>query len=101
MLELPWDGVKVWVFGYTNYTTQFRERGIRVVSNQRGYVLPWKSEEGKFDVRRMVWVRLTDSYRSKKHETWTKMRLNGTWLPISSRTDKAKNYRYNVTLILP
>ncbi|KAJ5803997.1 uncharacterized protein N7518_000300 [Penicillium psychrosexuale] len=25
LLELSWDGVKVWVFGYTHYTTQFRD----------------------------------------------------------------------------
>ncbi|KAJ5958281.1 uncharacterized protein N7479_005431 [Penicillium vulpinum] len=56
LLSLPWEGVKIWVFGHTHYTTEFKERGIRVVSNQRGYVLPWKTEKGNFDVRRVVWV---------------------------------------------
>ncbi|KAL3472864.1 Metallo-dependent phosphatase-like protein [Aspergillus californicus] len=53
--------VKVWVFGHTHYTTEFRERGVRVLSNQRGYVLPWmegksgKAEDG-FDVEKVVHV---------------------------------------------
>lgn len=44
LLAQSWDGVRVWVFGHTHYTTEFKEKGIRVVSNQRGYVLPWKTE---------------------------------------------------------
>ncbi|KAI9793498.1 MAG: hypothetical protein M1816_007930 [Peltula sp. TS41687] len=28
-----------WVFGHTHYTTDFVKRGVRLVSNQRGYVL--------------------------------------------------------------
>ncbi|KYK54458.1 calcineurin-like phosphoesterase [Drechmeria coniospora] len=35
-----WDGVKVWNFGHTRYSADFMRDGIRVVSNQRGYVLP-------------------------------------------------------------
>lgn len=31
--------VEWWVFGHTHYTTQRREDGINLVSNQRGYVL--------------------------------------------------------------
>lgn len=49
-------GVKVWVFGHTHYTTDFMEKGVRVVSNQRGYVLPWsdpKAHSG-FDVRKVI-----------------------------------------------
>lgn len=56
LLSERWDGVKLWVFGHTHYTTEFREKGIRVVSNQRGYVLPWSKDTGDFDVRRVVWV---------------------------------------------
>lgn len=56
LLAQSWDGVRVWVFGHTHYTTEFKKNGIRVVSNQRGYVLPWKTEEGDFDVRRALWV---------------------------------------------
>lgn len=33
------DGVKAWVFGHTHYSTKFMFREVRVVSNQRGYVL--------------------------------------------------------------
>ncbi|OAA61260.1 Ser/Thr protein phosphatase [Niveomyces insectorum RCEF 264] len=35
-----WTGVTVWVFGHTHYSTDFSRNGIRVVANQRGYVLP-------------------------------------------------------------
>jgi hypothetical protein len=31
------------VLGHTHYTTGFKEMGIRAVSNQRGYVLLWKT----------------------------------------------------------
>ncbi|RDK36848.1 hypothetical protein M752DRAFT_322083 [Aspergillus phoenicis ATCC 13157] len=55
--EVP-DGVKVWVFGHTHYNTDFKEKGVRVVSNQRGYVLPGsdpKADSG-FDVRKQLGV---------------------------------------------
>lgn len=59
-----WGDVKVWVFGHTHFTTEFEMCGIRVLSNQRGYVLPGAVQEksgrkdGKrvFDVRRVVRV---------------------------------------------
>ncbi|KAI8710431.1 Metallophos domain-containing protein [Fusarium sp. LHS14.1] len=35
-----WDGVRVWVFGHTHYSTDLTCNGIRLVANQRGYVLP-------------------------------------------------------------
>lgn len=35
-----WDSVRVWVFGHTHYSTDFTCNGIRLVANQRGYVLP-------------------------------------------------------------
>ncbi|GKZ72395.1 hypothetical protein AnigIFM63309_009377 [Aspergillus niger] len=53
--EVP-DGVKVWVFGHTHYNTDFKEKGVRVVSNQRGNVLPGsdpKADSG-FDVRKVI-----------------------------------------------
>ena len=34
-----WSGVNIWVFGHTHYSTTFVRNGIRVVANQRGYVL--------------------------------------------------------------
>ncbi|KAL4950223.1 Metallo-dependent phosphatase-like protein [Aspergillus filifer] len=51
--------VRSWIFGHTHYTTEFRERGIQVVANQRGYVLPWmKLNEPKngFDVEKVIHV---------------------------------------------
>ncbi|KAJ5609883.1 calcineurin-like phosphoesterase [Penicillium herquei] len=50
------DGIKTWVFGHTHYTTDFKEGGVRVVSNQRGYVLPWSDPktQDKFDVRKVI-----------------------------------------------
>lgn len=52
-------GVNAWVFGHTHYTTEFMELGIRIVSNQRGYVLPWsnpKDKEYKFDPSKVILV---------------------------------------------
>lgn len=57
-----WSIVKLWVFGHTHFTTEFVKKGVRVVSNQRGYVLPGsvqKMENGRdkkrvFDVRKVV-----------------------------------------------
>lgn len=55
-----WVDVKVWVFGHTHFTTDFQKNGIRVLSNQRGYVLPGsegkkfeKFEETAFDSKRV------------------------------------------------
>lgn len=38
-----WHGVKVWMFGHTHYSTAFQKNGIKLVANQRGYVLPGSS----------------------------------------------------------
>ncbi|KAG5926930.1 hypothetical protein E4U42_002806 [Claviceps africana] len=35
-----WHGIKVWVFGHTHYTADLVRNGVRLVANQRGYVLP-------------------------------------------------------------
>ncbi|KAG6011314.1 hypothetical protein E4U43_008401 [Claviceps pusilla] len=37
-----WEAVKVWAYGHTHYSTDFRVRrsNVRVVANQRGYVFP-------------------------------------------------------------
>lgn len=55
-----WPGVKAWVFGHTHYTTEFRDRHVRVISNQRGYVLPWSSsespEKNKFNVKKVILI---------------------------------------------
>lgn len=56
LLSRSWEGVKMWVFGHTHYSTEFRVKGIRVVSNQRGYVLPWITEGKGFDAGKVVSV---------------------------------------------
>jgi len=38
--EPAWNGVKIWVFGHTHFSTDFLRNGIRLVANQRGYVVP-------------------------------------------------------------
>lgn len=35
-----WQAVGVWVYGHTHYCADFERYGVRVVANQRGYVLP-------------------------------------------------------------
>jgi len=35
-----WQGVDTWAFGHTHYSAQFTRNGIKLVANQRGYVLP-------------------------------------------------------------
>ncbi|KUJ16022.1 ser/Thr protein phosphatase-like protein superfamily [Mollisia scopiformis] len=65
LLEDPsWGEVKAWVFGHTHFTTQFVRNGIKILSNQRGYVLLGSRERESvekdgmrvFDVRRVVHV---------------------------------------------
>ncbi|RDW86944.1 uncharacterized protein DSM5745_03586 [Aspergillus mulundensis] len=51
--------VKAWIFGHTHYTTEFQSRGVRIVSNQRGYVLPWSDTarvKDGFDVEKVIHV---------------------------------------------
>jgi hypothetical protein len=46
-----WPNVKFWAFGHTHYTTDITHSGIRLIANQRGYVLPGdqraKQKEGQ------------------------------------------------------
>ncbi|KAJ9264649.1 hypothetical protein DTO212C5_7031 [Paecilomyces variotii] len=54
--QIPGD-VKIWVFGHTHYTVDFMRNGIRVVSNQRGYVRPRSDLNGNqnsFDTRKII-----------------------------------------------
>ncbi|TVY20583.1 Uncharacterized protein LARI1_G002525 [Lachnellula arida] len=59
-----WSIVKLWVFGHTHFTTEFVKEGVRVVSNQRGYVLPGsvqkmekkRDKKRVFDVRKVVYM---------------------------------------------
>lgn len=53
------SGIKSWVFGHTHYTSEIKNQGIRVVSNQLGYVLPWNDSKGSkdgFDVGKVIHV---------------------------------------------
>lgn len=48
---------KAWAFGHTHYTMEFKNQRIRVVTNQRGYVLPWNNLKGSkdgFDVGKVI-----------------------------------------------
>ena len=54
-----WPGVKLWGFGHTRHSKDFRKEGIRLVGNQRGCVLNAKPKDGSaeykgYDVRKVV-----------------------------------------------
>ncbi|KAL3455901.1 Metallo-dependent phosphatase-like protein [Aspergillus heterothallicus] len=51
-----WDGVKVWVYGHTHFTTDFDKGGVRVISNQRGYAMPWMEDDKGFNPEKVVHV---------------------------------------------
>ncbi|KAM5343117.1 hypothetical protein ACJ41O_014083 [Fusarium nematophilum] len=44
--EGRWDGVRVWVFGHTHYSTLMVRGSVRLVANQRGYVLGERRKGG-------------------------------------------------------
>ena len=48
------SGIGCWVFGHTHYTTDMVKEGVRVVSNQRGYVFPGQQQEGKSKDKRKL-----------------------------------------------
>lgn len=52
LLRGDWTGVKTWIFGHTHYSTDFVLSGVRLVANQRGYVLPGGSGEGGIATRK-------------------------------------------------
>lgn len=39
----PLKNTQVWIFGHIHYTTSMRVGAVKVISNQRGYVLPWQN----------------------------------------------------------
>jgi predicted phosphodiesterase len=59
-----WTNVKIWIFGHTHFTTDFGKFGVRVFSNQRGYVLPGsvekkiteKDKTKVYDVKKVVYI---------------------------------------------
>ncbi|ROV90800.1 hypothetical protein VPNG_09839 [Cytospora leucostoma] len=38
-----WTQVRAWIFGHTHYSTDYVVNGVRLLANQRGYVLPGTS----------------------------------------------------------
>ncbi|RSL92934.1 hypothetical protein CDV31_014939 [Fusarium ambrosium] len=41
LMDQTWDGVRIWVFGHTHYSTEVMlGSGIKLLANQRGYVMP-------------------------------------------------------------
>lgn len=56
--EKTWGSVTHWVYGHTHYSTDFEKRGVRVVSNQRGYVVPGirKDVDNGFDAGKTIQV---------------------------------------------
>ena len=38
-----WRQVRIWIFGHTHYSTDFTVQSVRLIANQRGYVLPGTS----------------------------------------------------------
>ncbi|GAO17229.1 uncharacterized protein UV8b_05491 [Ustilaginoidea virens] len=38
--QRDWSRVRLWVFGHTHHSTDMVRNGVRLVANQRGYVLP-------------------------------------------------------------
>ncbi|GAD96825.1 hypothetical protein PVAR5_5490 [Paecilomyces variotii No. 5] len=56
ILEQSSTDIKTWVFGHTHYTTDFMRNGIRVVSNQRGYVHHKRKSNGmkSFDSEKVI-----------------------------------------------
>lgn len=56
--EAAVESVKVWVYGHTHFSTDFidKESGIRVIANQRGYVLPGQDERSAFKVIKTIEV---------------------------------------------
>lgn len=60
--------VQWWVFGHTHYTTQWREHGVNLVSNQRGYVLlePGRDDERKTKSKDMRWCFVGSLLRRKE-----------------------------------
>ncbi|KAL2849596.1 putative calcineurin-like phosphoesterase [Aspergillus pseudoustus] len=51
-----WEGVQLWVYGHTHFSTDFEKSGIRVVSNQRGYAMPWMDNDKGFNAEKVVHV---------------------------------------------
>lgn len=58
-----------WVFGHTHYTTKWREHGVELVSNQRGYVLNPSLEVHDPDMPQYqtAWKRTVSLFTRRSH----------------------------------
>ncbi|MCJ1407059.1 hypothetical protein MMC19_001129 [Ptychographa xylographoides] len=56
----PLRDVQWWVFGHTHYTTDVVRGGVRLVSNQRGYVFPNVDGKGAVERREGAVLRLVE-----------------------------------------
>ena len=45
------SNVRCWIFGHTHFTTDFKRYGLRLMSNQRGYVLPGMNSHTKHEIK--------------------------------------------------
>lgn len=68
--EPVFSNVQWWIFGHTHFTTKFRKGQIRLISNQRGYVIPGhespvrktplreslRQRDDQFDARKVIQV---------------------------------------------
>jgi predicted phosphodiesterase len=53
-----WPSVKIWIYGHTHFSNDFKLNGIRIVGNHRGYVFQlneiYGSESAGFDMEKIV-----------------------------------------------
>ncbi|KAH8768948.1 Metallo-dependent phosphatase-like protein [Diaporthe sp. PMI_573] len=61
--RLNTDRVKTWVFGHTHHTTELFSDGVRLIANQRGYVIPGSKPKVAQEPSKWSWTRKPD--RSK------------------------------------
>lgn len=65
LLDKPgegWPGVTTWVYGHTHYSTRFKKAGIKIVSNQRGYVVPDVERKEPAGYGQGKWKRFDDAF---------------------------------------
>lgn len=55
--RVEWSRIVAWVYGHTHFTARGSVGGVRVLSNQRGYVFERGGEAGKSGLRGLLWRR--------------------------------------------
>ncbi|KAM0417053.1 hypothetical protein ACHAPT_012959 [Fusarium lateritium] len=93
VMDQAWDGVRVWVFGHTHCSTEVvLESGIRLLGNQRGYVV--RGSEGRsgdvyvFDDGLAIWTSWEVEMTNDSHERWCWF-----WVEVSHEVDLRMGYR--------